>query len=110
MVWQFFVSLGSSFVLLVYCWICSHKDFYFCFHRDIYYNNTQLFGSQNTVDHIVDDISCMLKVPRRSLHVVSAGLMSILQRDCGKRNTLQMLKRYRKVPLDMFCYYYSLLV
>ncbi|KAI3357568.1 hypothetical protein L3Q82_015982 [Scortum barcoo] len=39
--------------------------------RDIYYNNTQLFGSQKTVDHIVDDISCMLKVPRRSLHVVS---------------------------------------
>lgn len=39
--------------------------------RDIYYNNTQLFGSQKTVDSIVDDISCMLKVPRRSLHVVS---------------------------------------
>ncbi|XP_036960623.1 meiotic recombination protein SPO11 isoform X11 [Acanthopagrus latus] len=37
--------------------------------RDIYYNNTQLFGSQKTVDGIVDDISCMLKVPRRSLHV-----------------------------------------
>ncbi|KAE8293670.1 Meiotic recombination protein SPO11 [Larimichthys crocea] len=46
--------------------------------RDIYYNNTQLFGSQNTVDHIVDDISCMLKVPRRSLHVLatSKGLIS----------------------------------
>ncbi|XP_071332815.1 meiotic recombination protein SPO11 isoform X4 [Trachinotus anak] len=37
--------------------------------RDIYYNNTQLFGSQTAVDSIVDDISCMLKVPRRSLHV-----------------------------------------
>ncbi|XP_034027399.1 meiotic recombination protein SPO11-like [Thalassophryne amazonica] len=38
--------------------------------RDIYYNNTQLYGSQKIVDSIVDDISCMLKVPRRSLHVV----------------------------------------
>ncbi|XP_070695056.1 meiotic recombination protein SPO11 [Pempheris klunzingeri] len=46
--------------------------------RDIYYNNTQLFGSQKTVDGIVDDVSCMLKVPRRSLHVLatSKGLIS----------------------------------
>ncbi|XP_047457319.1 meiotic recombination protein SPO11 [Mugil cephalus] len=46
--------------------------------RDIYYNNTQLFGSQATVDSIVDDISCMLKIPRRSLHVLatSKGLIS----------------------------------
>uniref|UniRef100_A0A3Q2NTG5 DNA topoisomerase (ATP-hydrolyzing) n=1 Tax=Fundulus heteroclitus TaxID=8078 RepID=A0A3Q2NTG5_FUNHE len=42
--------------------------------RDIYYNNTQLFGSQRTVDSIIDDISCMLKVPRRSLHVVSVHI------------------------------------
>uniref|UniRef100_A0A8C5DA56 DNA topoisomerase (ATP-hydrolyzing) n=1 Tax=Gouania willdenowi TaxID=441366 RepID=A0A8C5DA56_GOUWI len=46
--------------------------------RDIYYNNTQLFGSQATVDSIVDDISCMLRAPRRSLHVLatSKGLIS----------------------------------
>ncbi|XP_060931078.1 meiotic recombination protein SPO11 [Limanda limanda] len=46
--------------------------------RDIYYNNTQLFVSQTTVDSIVDDISCMLKVPRRSLHVLatSKGLIA----------------------------------
>ncbi|XP_034393877.1 meiotic recombination protein SPO11 [Cyclopterus lumpus] len=46
--------------------------------RDIYYNNTQLFGSQKAVDSIVDDISCMLKVTRRSLHVLatSKGLIS----------------------------------
>uniref|UniRef100_A0A3Q0R2A4 DNA topoisomerase (ATP-hydrolyzing) n=1 Tax=Amphilophus citrinellus TaxID=61819 RepID=A0A3Q0R2A4_AMPCI len=46
--------------------------------QDIYYNNTQLFGSQKAVDSIVDDISCMLKVPRRSLHVLatSKGLIS----------------------------------
>ncbi|XP_010900615.3 meiotic recombination protein SPO11 [Esox lucius] len=41
--------------------------------RDIYYNNTQLFGSQRTVDSIVDDISCMLKVPRRRLHVLATS-------------------------------------
>ncbi|CAG04090.1 unnamed protein product, partial [Tetraodon nigroviridis] len=46
--------------------------------RDIYYNNTQLFGSQKSVDSIVDDISCLLKVPRRALHVLatSKGLIS----------------------------------
>ncbi|XP_051516541.1 meiotic recombination protein SPO11 [Myxocyprinus asiaticus] len=41
--------------------------------RDIYYNDPQLFGSQKTVDSIVDDISCMLKVPRRSLHVLATS-------------------------------------
>uniref|UniRef100_A0A665VNY3 DNA topoisomerase (ATP-hydrolyzing) n=1 Tax=Echeneis naucrates TaxID=173247 RepID=A0A665VNY3_ECHNA len=41
--------------------------------RDIYYDNTQLFSSQKAVDHIVDDISCMLKVPRRSLHVLATS-------------------------------------
>ncbi|XP_041654679.1 meiotic recombination protein SPO11 [Cheilinus undulatus] len=41
--------------------------------RDIYYNDTQLFGSQRTVDSIVDDVSCMLKVPRRSLHVLATS-------------------------------------
>lgn len=45
-----------------------------CSHRDIYYNNTQLFGSQKSVDSIVDDISCLLKVPRRALHVVGVRL------------------------------------
>ncbi|XP_066558626.1 meiotic recombination protein SPO11 [Amia ocellicauda] len=41
--------------------------------RDIYYNDTQLFGSQRTVDLIVDDISCMLRVPRRGLHVLATS-------------------------------------
>ncbi|XP_024149894.2 meiotic recombination protein SPO11 isoform X3 [Oryzias melastigma] len=46
--------------------------------RDVYYNNTQLFGSQRSVDIIVDDISCMLKVSRRALHVLatSKGLIA----------------------------------
>lgn len=41
--------------------------------RDIYYNDPQLFGSQRMLDSIVDDISCMLKVPRRSLHILATS-------------------------------------
>ncbi|XP_027279066.1 meiotic recombination protein SPO11 isoform X2 [Cricetulus griseus] len=41
--------------------------------RDIFYTNSQLFGNQASVDNIIDDISCMLKVPRRSLHVLSTS-------------------------------------
>ncbi|XP_041901339.1 meiotic recombination protein SPO11 isoform X1 [Corvus kubaryi] len=37
--------------------------------RDVYYSDTLLFGSQSVVDQIINDISCMLKIPRRSLHV-----------------------------------------
>ncbi|OWK03296.1 SPO11 [Cervus elaphus hippelaphus] len=37
--------------------------------RDIYYTDSQLFGNQTVVDNIINDISCMLKVPRRSLHI-----------------------------------------
>ncbi|XP_078508115.1 meiotic recombination protein SPO11 isoform X12 [Lissotriton helveticus] len=41
--------------------------------RDIYYTDVQLFGTQSVVDNIVNDISCMLKIPRRSLHVLSTS-------------------------------------
>ncbi|XP_056404943.1 meiotic recombination protein SPO11 isoform X3 [Hyla sarda] len=41
--------------------------------EDIFYENVQLYGSQATVDNIVTDISCMLKVPRRSLHILSTS-------------------------------------
>ncbi|XP_062460047.1 meiotic recombination protein SPO11 isoform X2 [Pezoporus occidentalis] len=37
--------------------------------RDIYYSDILLFGSQSVVDNIINDISCMLRIPRRSLHV-----------------------------------------
>ncbi|XP_062058389.1 meiotic recombination protein SPO11 isoform X1 [Lepus europaeus] len=55
--------------------------------RDIYYTDSQLFGSQTVVDSIIDDISCMLKVPRRSLHISStskgliAGNLSYVEED-----------------------------
>ncbi|XP_006839219.1 PREDICTED: meiotic recombination protein SPO11 isoform X2 [Chrysochloris asiatica] len=55
--------------------------------RDIYYTDCQLFGNQTVVDNIINDISCMLKVPRRSLHILStskgliAGNLSYLEED-----------------------------
>lgn len=54
------------------------------FHRDIYYTDSQLFGNQASVDNIIDDISCMLKVPRRSLHVVSHSKYKILSQNKGE--------------------------
>ncbi|XP_018093184.1 meiotic recombination protein SPO11 [Xenopus laevis] len=41
--------------------------------RDIYYNEVQLYGSQTVVDNIISDISCMLKIPRISLYILSAS-------------------------------------
>ncbi|XP_032304440.1 meiotic recombination protein SPO11 isoform X3 [Coturnix japonica] len=37
--------------------------------RDIYYSDTLLFGSQSVVDNLINEISCMLQIPRRFLHV-----------------------------------------
>ncbi|KFU83474.1 Meiotic recombination protein SPO11, partial [Chaetura pelagica] len=62
----------------------------FCLDRDIYYSDTQLFGSQTIVDNIINDISCMLKIPRRSLHILSstkgfvAGNLSYTEEDGTK--------------------------
>ncbi|XP_019604125.1 meiotic recombination protein SPO11 isoform X2 [Rhinolophus sinicus] len=41
--------------------------------RDIYYTDSQLFGNQAIVDNIINDVSCMLKVPRRCLHILSTS-------------------------------------
>ncbi|NWW90609.1 SPO11 protein, partial [Rhynochetos jubatus] len=60
--------------------------------RDIYYSDTLLFGSQSVVDSIINDISCMLKIPRRSLHILSttkgfvAGNLSYTEEDGTKVN------------------------
>ncbi|XP_042555166.1 meiotic recombination protein SPO11 isoform X2 [Dipodomys spectabilis] len=60
--------------------------------RDIYYTDSQLFGNQAVVDNIIDDISCMLKVPRRSLHILStskgliAGNLRYLEEDGTRVN------------------------
>ncbi|XP_074141165.1 meiotic recombination protein SPO11 [Sminthopsis crassicaudata] len=60
--------------------------------RDIYYTDIQLFGNQSVVDNIINDISCMLKVPRRNLHILStskgliAGNLSYIEEDGTKVN------------------------
>uniref|UniRef100_A0A8C9DD59 Meiotic recombination protein SPO11 n=1 Tax=Prolemur simus TaxID=1328070 RepID=A0A8C9DD59_PROSS len=60
--------------------------------RDIYYTDSQLFGNQTIVDNIISDISCMLKVPRRSLHILStskgliAGNLRYIEEDGTKVN------------------------
>ncbi|XP_053429631.1 meiotic recombination protein SPO11 [Nycticebus coucang] len=60
--------------------------------RDIYYTDSQLFGNQTIVDNIISDISCMLKVPRRSLHIIStskgliAGNLRYIEEDGTKVN------------------------
>ncbi|XP_038606576.1 meiotic recombination protein SPO11 [Tachyglossus aculeatus] len=60
--------------------------------RDIYYTNIQLFGNQSVVDNIISDISCMLKVPRRNLHILSTskglitGNLSYIEEDGTKVN------------------------
>ncbi|KAK6361552.1 hypothetical protein TWF730_005272 [Orbilia blumenaviensis] len=41
--------------------------------RDIYYKDVALFGSQRTVNNLVDDIASALGVPRRSLHITAAA-------------------------------------
>ena len=40
------------------------------FFREIYYSDVVFFGSQSVVDEIIDNLACMLKVPRHCLHVV----------------------------------------
>ncbi|XP_043844756.1 meiotic recombination protein SPO11 isoform X2 [Dromiciops gliroides] len=60
--------------------------------RDIYYTDIQLFGNQSVVDNIINDISCMLKVSRRNLHILStskgliAGNLSFIEEDGTKVN------------------------
>ena len=67
--------------------------------RDIYYNDVEFFGRQATVDHAVDNISCMLDVPRHSLHILAcskgyvSGQLSFREQDgnyvnCNRNGTL----------------------
>uniref|UniRef100_A0A8D0C1C2 DNA topoisomerase (ATP-hydrolyzing) n=1 Tax=Salvator merianae TaxID=96440 RepID=A0A8D0C1C2_SALMN len=60
--------------------------------RDIFYTDIVNFGNQRVVDNIIDDISCMLKIPRRNLHILStskgciAGNLSYTEEDGTKVN------------------------
>ncbi|XP_042318494.1 meiotic recombination protein SPO11 isoform X3 [Sceloporus undulatus] len=60
--------------------------------QDIFYTDTTHFGNQRVVDDIITDISCMLKIPRRNLHILStskgciAGNLSYIEEDGTKVN------------------------
>ncbi|KAK3815020.1 MAG: Spo11/DNA topoisomerase VI subunit A [Benniella sp.] len=45
--------------------------------RDLFYRDVALFGSQGTVDKLVEDIACTLQVPRSCLNVI-AGTRSVV--------------------------------
>ena len=65
MLWRtavlYFISLINRIFILDFCLIL----------RDIYYSDVPFFGNQGVVDSIVDNLACMLRVPRFCLHVVS---------------------------------------
>ncbi|CAG5115810.1 unnamed protein product [Candidula unifasciata] len=50
----------------------------FCTKRDIFYQYPDLYQRQSSVDLIIDDIACMLKIPRWQLHILatSKGLVA----------------------------------
>ncbi|XP_041358790.1 meiotic recombination protein SPO11-like isoform X2 [Gigantopelta aegis] len=45
----------------------------YCTKRDIYYQFPELFGSQSVLDSAVDNLACMLEVPRWELHVLATS-------------------------------------
>ena len=49
--------------------------------RDVYYADKVLFGTQQAVDEVFNDLACMLQVPRSSLHVVNM-LYRAIQMKC----------------------------
>lgn len=64
----YFVRLMNWIFLCNFCLIL----------RDIYYSDVPFFGNQGVVDSIVDNLACMLKVPRYCLHVVSFSQLKTL--------------------------------
>ncbi|XP_052777856.1 meiotic recombination protein SPO11-like, partial [Mya arenaria] len=49
------------------------KTDHYCTKRDMYYQASGDFGNQHTLDGLVDNISCMLGVPRWHLHVLASS-------------------------------------
>ncbi|XP_021362442.1 meiotic recombination protein SPO11-like, partial [Mizuhopecten yessoensis] len=44
-----------------------------CTKRDIYYQDVSGFGSQAQLDEVVDNLSCLLDIPRWGLHVLASS-------------------------------------
>ncbi|KAK3803868.1 hypothetical protein RRG08_029460 [Elysia crispata] len=45
----------------------------FCTKRDIFYQYPDLYNCQASIDKIVDDVACMLQVPRWDLHILATS-------------------------------------
>ncbi|RUS88480.1 hypothetical protein EGW08_003738 [Elysia chlorotica] len=45
----------------------------FCTKRDIFYQYPDLYNCQSSIDKIVDDVACMLQVPRWDLHILATS-------------------------------------
>ncbi|ETE69198.1 Meiotic recombination protein SPO11, partial [Ophiophagus hannah] len=73
---------------------------------DIFYTDTVLFGNQRVVDNIINDISCMLKIPRRTLHILStskgciAGNLSYIEEDGTKTPVPSNVEGIRNLITD----------
>uniref|UniRef100_A0A8D0HCX3 DNA topoisomerase (ATP-hydrolyzing) n=1 Tax=Sphenodon punctatus TaxID=8508 RepID=A0A8D0HCX3_SPHPU len=86
---SYFAALMLKILSMIYKMVQNNT---YATKRDIYYTDTLLFGNQSVVDNIINDISCMLKTPRRSLHILSttkgciAGNLSYTEEDGTKVN------------------------
>jgi len=54
----------SLTVIVEVCYVCS------VLYRDLFYQDPVLFGSQDSLDSLIDDAALVIQVPRSQLHVV----------------------------------------
>ncbi|CAH3179088.1 unnamed protein product [Porites lobata] len=65
-------KFATTLRVMAFCYKHLQQDTY-ATKRDIYYSDVVFFGSQSVVDEIIDNLACMLKVPRHCLHVIAAS-------------------------------------
>ncbi|RMX48287.1 hypothetical protein pdam_00014730 [Pocillopora damicornis] len=65
-------KFAATLRVMAFCYNLLQQDTY-ATKRDIYYTDVPFFGNQSVVDSIIDNIACMLKVPRHCLHVLAAS-------------------------------------
>ncbi|XP_067033456.1 meiotic recombination protein SPO11-like [Acropora muricata] len=65
-------KFAATLKIIAFCYRLLQQDIY-ATKRDIYYSDVVFFGSQSIVDDIIDNLSCMIRVPRHCLHVVAAS-------------------------------------
>ncbi|XP_073257853.1 meiotic recombination protein SPO11-like [Porites lutea] len=65
-------KFATTLQIMAFCYKLLQQNTY-ATKRDIYYSDVVFFGSQSVVDEIIDNLACMLKVPRHCLHVIAAS-------------------------------------